>query len=449
MSASRRNTMNLGRENEITEFKESTAEFDKACKAIVAMLNKSGFGMVYFGVKDNGDVIGQEIGKDMLSTLTDRIKDSIKPSIYPMITSEDMEGKRVIKVSFRGSNRPYAYKGAFYIRVEQQNLIMDPVVLRDMVKMSEEYNDEVEKALTPYGVEDVDEEALDAFYRQAVAQGRIEKHEHTSSEFLTQLGLMRDGNLTNAGYYLFGKNVFVVYKAVEYATTERLDPIDLKRFENNIFNLIQKVSGFIQEKMKWKVEFDGMKRNEVPEVPIIAIREIVINSLVHADFHGETEHQVTIDPDCIEIYNPGCFGEYTPMDYIENALPSRTRHKMMQNILYKAFDIETLGRGLKRMDKACKNAGVAWDYRKFPDGFSFRFLRKNSQVSSSDLSHKSLLLLDYMKENGGRLANIADASTLLGLKKDGVYPYIAELINAKKIERIGSRKNGYWSIKND
>ena len=125
---------NLGKENEIVEFKESTAEFDKACKAIVAMLNKSGKGTIYFGVKDCGDVIGQNVGKDTLSTLTDRIKDSIKPSIYPTITKLEIDGKNVISVSFSGTNKPYAYKGSFYIRVEQQNLVVDPLVLREIIK---------------------------------------------------------------------------------------------------------------------------------------------------------------------------------------------------------------------------------------------------------------------------------------------------------------------------
>lgn len=439
--------MNLGKENEIVEFKESTAEFDRACKAIVAMLNKSGMGTIYFGVKDNGEVIGHLIGKDTLSTLADRIKESIKPSIYPVIKSETLDGKTIIKVFFQGSNKPYAYKGAFYIRVEQQNLVMDPIVLRDMIKASDEYNDLIEKELTPFDIEHIDEEALDRFYRQAVAQGRIEKHDHTSSELLTQLGLMRDDRLTNAGYYLFGKDVFLVYKAVEYPSTERLNPIDLKRFEDNIFNLIQKVSGFIQEKIKWRVEFNGMKREEIPEIPLVAIREIVINSLVHSDFHGETEHQVTIDPEVIEIYNPGSFGDYTPMDYVNNSLPSRTRHKMIQNILFKAYDIETLGRGLKRTDKACKDKNVAWDYRKFPDGFSFCFLRNNSNTPLSVLSKKASILLDYMKSNDDRLDNLQEACLILGLKPDGVYPYITELITAKKIERIGSRKSGYWKLK--
>ena len=122
-------------------------------------------------------------------------------------------------------------------------------------------------------------------------------YDHTSEELLTQLGLLIDGKLTNAGYYLFGKNVSLVYKAVVYPTTDRINPIDLKRFENNIFNLINQVIGFINEKMSWRVEINKLQRTEIPEIPVVAIREIVINSLVHSDFYGDSEHQVTFDPD--------------------------------------------------------------------------------------------------------------------------------------------------------
>ena len=70
---------------------------------------------------------------------------------------------------------------------------------------------------------------------------------------------------------------------------------------------------------------------------------IIINSLIHCDYISDTEHQITIDPTKLEIYNPGIFGEYSPIDYIENFIPSKTKHKVIQGIVYKAFDIETLG----------------------------------------------------------------------------------------------------------
>ncbi len=437
--------MNLGRENETLEFKESTAEFDRACKAIVGMLNKSGYGTVYFGVKDSGDVIGVIIGKDTLSTLTDRIKDSIKPSIYPLVLEEKYGDKSVIKVTFKGNNKPYAYKGSFYIRVEQQNLPIDPLVIRELIKSSQEYNDNWEKEPSIYGLEYVDEEALDLYYRQAVAMGRINKYDHTSEELLTQLGLLIDGKLTNAGYYLFGKNASLVYKAVVYPTTDRINPIDLKRFENNIFNLINQVIGFINEKMSWRVEINKLQRTEIPEIPVVAIREIVINSLVHSDFYGDSEHQVTFDPECVEIYNPGDFGEYTPLDYVNSTLPSRTRHKIIQGILYKAFDIETLGRGLKRTDLFCKKADVKWSFTKYSFGFSFKFYRKK-QDFDDDLSSNAKTILNYMNHNDGILHSIIEASKILGQKERSAYSYLDELTKKGKIIRIGSRKKGYWKV---
>lgn len=439
--------MNLGKENETLEFKETTAEFDKACKAISAMLNKKGEGVIYFGVKDNGEVIGQIIGKDTLSTLTDRIKDSIKPTIYPLVESLEIEEKKVIRITVKGNNKPYAYKGAFYMRVEQQNLPLDPLVLREMVKNSTEFDDSWEKELTNFGMDHVDIDSVERFYKQAVATGRIQDFKHNSEDLLVQLGLIINGKLTKAGYYLFGTDVSLVYKAVHYPTTERLNPIDLKRYEGNVFNLIFYITSFINEHMMWNVEFDGMKRIEKPEVPVVAIREIIINSLVHSDFFGDTEHQITFDPEVIEIYNPGNFTKYNPEDYIKENLPSRTRHKIIQGILYKAFDIETMGRGLKRMNALCLKDGVKWSYKKFDDGFMFYFNRKKSGNSNSGESIKAMQIYDYMTKNNGILKSIKQCCDALNLKSRSAYTAIEELINLDKIERIGSRKSGYWKIK--
>jgi len=442
--------MNLGKENELIEFKESTAEFDKACKAIVAMLNKSGMGSIYFGIKDNGEVIGQEIGKNTLSNVTDRIKDSIKPSIYPLVKKETFDNKDVIHVQFKGNNKPYAYKGAFYIRVEQQNLVVDPLILRDLIKESNEYNEKWENELTKYDSKYIDETSVDQFYRQAVAMGRINKHEHTSEELLTQLKLMVDGKLTNAGYYLFSNNSPLVIKCVEYPTVDRLNPIDLKRYEGNIFNLIDIAINFVSGKMKWETQINDVKRKEIPEVPIVALREIIINSLVHCDYISDSEHQITIDPKSIEIYNPGIFGEYTPLDYIKSTIPSRTKHKVIQSVIFKAFDIETLGRGFKRMDVACKENNVKWTYKKYPFGFSFIFKRKSIKESeSSELSLLANKLLKYMIFNDGILESIESACFALNKKERTAIKIINELIQANKIERIGSNKTGYYKIKND
>ncbi len=397
-------------------------------------------------MKDNGDVIGQIVGKDTLSTLTDRIRNSIRPSIYPTVKKEEYDGKTIISVSFKGTNKPYAYKGAFYIRVEDQTLPIDPLVLRKLIQEGNEYNTKWENELTNYGIEDVDENALENFYKQSVAIGRIVEHKHTSEELLTQLNLMVDKKLTNAGYFLFSNKSPLVLKAAIYPTEERLNPIYLKRYEGNIFNLIHEAINYINQKMSWKVVVDNVERKEIPEVPVVALREIIINSFVHCDYISDTEHQITFDPSKIEIYNPGVFKDYTPIDYVNGTIPSRTKHKVIQGILFKAFDIETLGRGLKRMDKFCKESNVKWDYKKYPFGFTFIFLRNNLGEDEDSLSSDAKKILEYMYKNDGILESNAKACEVLNKKECSARKIINELDMSEKIKREGTDKVGFWKL---
>lgn len=449
--------INLGKESEFIEFKETTAELDKACKALVAMLNKHGHGTIYFGVKDNGDIIGQQIGNKTLSDIADKINSSIKPTIYPSIVEMKIDDKSIIKVDFIGNNMPYSYKGAFYIRMGDENSTLDPQQILKIMKESNQYNDLLENELTEYSEKDISEEDLDLYYRQAVAMGRISKFEYSPKELLKQLNLLKDDKLTRAGYYLFGKNGPIIYKCVDYPTTERIDPIDLKRYEGNVFNLIDKVLNFIYDKIRWKVVINDIQRKEIPEVPVAALREIVINSLIHADFNDSTQNQITIDPEEIEIYNPGAFmDDLTPNDYINGNLASHTRHNVIQNVIYKAFDIETLGRGLKRMDKICKENNVDWKYRMFTTGFSMIFKRTDfksndsnttyNQKNESQLSLNAMKLLEKLKTTNGLLLSIEEASNILNLKERATFKTITELVNTGHITRIGSNKNGYWKV---
>ena len=98
----RLNIMNLGRENEQQEYKESTSELNDAMDDISAILNKHQKGVLYFGVKDDGEVIGFQIGKDTESDISHKIHMFIEPKIYPVIEHIKIETKDVIKVSFDG-----------------------------------------------------------------------------------------------------------------------------------------------------------------------------------------------------------------------------------------------------------------------------------------------------------------------------------------------------------
>lgn len=130
---------------------------------------------------------------------------------------------------------------------------------------------------------------------------------------------------------------------------------------------------------------------------------------------------------------------------MERILPSRTKHKVIQGIIFKAFDVETLGRGLKRMDNACKEYKIGWDYCKYNFGFSFIFKRK-SLINDGfyNLSNDAKKLFNFMKDNDGILKNSNVAMSILEKKDRTTHMIIKELIDNGFIERVGSNKNGYW-----
>ena len=111
--------MNLGKENEYVEFKESLSQLTRALESLASMLNKNFEGQVLFGVKDNGDVIGVSSGNKTLLDISEAVTSRIKPMVIPTIKEENYDGKVVISISVRGHNRVYSADGKYLIRLWQ------------------------------------------------------------------------------------------------------------------------------------------------------------------------------------------------------------------------------------------------------------------------------------------------------------------------------------------
>ena len=164
--------MNLGKENESIEFKTSTSELKEAMDDVCSILNKTTSGVLYIGVKPNGDVCGQQIGKDTLDDVAKYFKNYIRPMIYPSIKEEQYEGLSVIKVVFSGTERPYSSNGRYYKRVNDRAEEMTPDELKHMM-LNTDYSSIWENNLTPFGIESIDRVALHSFYNKAVNCGRL------------------------------------------------------------------------------------------------------------------------------------------------------------------------------------------------------------------------------------------------------------------------------------
>ncbi len=444
--------MNIGKESEILEFKKSTAELDKAVCNIASMLNKHGYGTLYFGVLPDGEVKRQPISQDTLNDVAKKISEAIRPLIYPSISRATFDGVDVIRVEFSGQEKPYSAFGRYYKRVHDRTEEMTPSELRKEM-FSSDVGSIWENHLTKYGLEDVDHETLRRFYNKAVSCGRLEEvSPYDEGVLLSGLGLFEQGKLTNAGYYLFSNRKPVVLKTAVYVTDERISFSDINRFEDNIYNLIDMSFRFIKDHINWRVEYGGeTSRIEIPEIPIEAVRELIVNAFAHADYKGITEHEIDITPSIVEIYNPGEFPtNLSPEMFASEHIKSMPRNRVILNTLYKSKDVEVFGSGFRKVYALCRASGNECKYKSAYGGFYFSLSRQNtgvirpSTISKGKKTITDSMILDMLKEDPTKTTTQLSEET--GKSRRTIQRIINTLSDKGVIRRCGSDKKGYWEI---
>ena len=105
----------------------------EAVISIASMLNKNGYGTLYFGIRDDGCVLGQEIGKETLRDISHAISENIIPQVIPTINVVDLEDKQIIKVEVLGKDVPYSAYGKYYIRSADEDRVLAPHQLRELM----------------------------------------------------------------------------------------------------------------------------------------------------------------------------------------------------------------------------------------------------------------------------------------------------------------------------
>lgn len=125
--------MNLGMETELVEFKKTTGELKEGLISIAAMLNKNGKGTLYFGVRNDGEIIGQQIGDRTMREISQGIANAIKPQVIPTIIVELCDDKNIIKVTAEGDEKPYSAYGKYYMRSADEDREISPQQLRRLM----------------------------------------------------------------------------------------------------------------------------------------------------------------------------------------------------------------------------------------------------------------------------------------------------------------------------
>ncbi|MBU0460056.1 MAG: putative DNA binding domain-containing protein [Nanoarchaeota archaeon] len=437
------------KESEILELKKSTSELKEGIISIVSILNKHQKGELYFGVKNNSEVVGQTVTEKTIRDISKSISDNIEPKIFPNIREVVLEGKKCVHLEFSGENVPYYAFGRAYIRVGDEDKKLSSQELEKLIlKKNKAF---WEDGISERTINDVNEKVLKSFIERANTVKRINFKFTNVKAILNKLELLKEDKLLKAGEVLFcDKNPLEVQAAV-FAGTDKLTFLDIKQFKGNIFDLLEQSESYIKEHINWRAELNERVRKEIPEIPVRAITEALVNSLCHRDYENRKGNEVAIFKDRIEIYNPGLFPDgYDPKDFFKGTERSILRNPLIANTLYLSKDIERWGSGIKRIHDACKEEDVKVEFKKLKSGFLVIFYRKAEGPKRvlkevlKGLTENQEKIISEVRKNPKITSE--DLAKIVGISSRKIRDNMKKLKEEGLIKRVGGRKEGYWEV---
>jgi ATP-dependent DNA helicase RecG len=303
--------------------------------------------------------------------------------------------------------------------------------------------------------------------KRAGASGRLTYKFTNRDDIMRKLKLMHGEEPNNAAIAMFGKKSPLEIQMAVFATDMKHTFIDIDRAAGTLSQLVDIGEKYIRRNMRWRVVRDGShNRMEIPEIPIDAVREALLNSYVHRDAKIPQTNEIAIYSDRIEIYNPGTFPEgLTPDDYINGSEPSVQRNPLLANILYLSKEIEKFGCGLQKIAKECEGAGVKFGFKRRKLGFTVIFYRTDiSGLGSVEDNGKSsgTSRTPFNVPDDDHVAKVKDTiiecisenpyvtynglSVVTSLERKTLQSHIQTLKEECRIRRVGSDTSGHWKI---
>ncbi len=301
-------------ETHSVEFKESLCLINEIGQAVSAFSNTNG-GIILVGVKDNGKILGVQIGKKTLEDLANYIKTNTDNHAFPKISVTDVDGKNVVIVEVRESDeKPVFFKEKTYIRMGKSKHKLSASEIRKLAKDSGEMVYWDERACKKADLKDIDWDFVKEFFIPKYESAIKKKVAGSDKDLLEALGCIKDNKPTNAGIILFGKNPQEFFRNSYIALArykgykEGAERLDYKEFTGNPIKQIDNCDGYIKEHISTMSRLHPYKaeREDIHEYPLFSIRELIVNAVCHRDYSEErTKIIIKMFEDRVEFYNPG------------------------------------------------------------------------------------------------------------------------------------------------
>ena len=257
---------------------------------------------------------------------------------------------------------PISLKGVYYTRSgsTKQELKGNALVEFLLRKTGKTWDDVIEPSAT---INDIDTNVVDRCLKAAAKSGRLPDMDQLSlSDLLEKLRLSEEGKIKRAGIVLFGKDPgrFYPNMAVKMGRFGVSDH-DLKfqeTAEGNLIQLLHEVPDILNKKFFTKaVNFEGLLRIEKGEYPVAALREILLNALVHRDYMGSTI-QIRMYDSRFSCWNEGLLPQGLSLESLKRQHPSHPRNPLIADLCFKGGYIDAWGRGTLKIVQSCKEAGL-------------------------------------------------------------------------------------------
>ncbi len=430
-------SMNFGMETELIEFKKTTGELKEGIVSLASMLNKNGKGTLYFGVRNDGEVLGQQIGDRTLREISQGIANAIKPQIIPTIIIELRDDKNVIKVSAEGDEKPYSAYGKYYMRSADEDREISPQQLRNLMLSVSDSIASIEannQALTF--------EQLKMLY----AGNNLTLRENTFEQNLNLL--TRDGTYNLMAAILADVNSYSIKVAV-FRGTDKTDLVRRNEYGYKCMLVaVKQVLDYMEALNDTVVDVEGSLRKETKLFDFPCFREAWLNACLHNRWSRQTPPAVYMFENRIEILSVGGLPDgLTLEEFYEGK--SKPVNLELQQIMVQLDYIEQTGHGVPLI--VSKYGKEAFD---ITENFITVTIPLNREIKSkSDVKKDKKLLTDskdkellmLMKENSS--ISVSEMSRQVGLGTTTITKRIRRLKEEGFVERKGAKKKGQWIVK--
>jgi ATP-dependent DNA helicase RecG len=417
-------------ESTTLELKRELPKNDQIVKTIIGFCNLYG-GRLIIGVDDDRTIRGlpEEQIEQLMENLHQTIIASCSPPIIPHIYSQRFDSKLVLNIEVSsGMNKPYfktslgIAKGT-YLRVGRSTITVDSELLEDLKWRSRGRSPD-EYPIYRATPTDLDKEKVQEFF-SAKKSGAISK---IKDDLLYAYKLLiKDQNITyptTAGILLFGADPeqyfpesFII--ATHFKGIESREAIDSLDCTGTIFEQYESALQYVIKRLGVAYKITSSKRTEKLEIPAVAIREILVNALVHRDYSIKGPIKIAIFDNRIEIFSPGIFPGPFSIEQLRTGI-TYIRNTIIARIMREAGYVEKLGSGFNALFKSYEKAKLATPSIIEGDNFVKCILprtRKNGS-SKEDIIDKLLMINNFLTiEDLQRESNLSRASAGRQLKE--------------------------------